>query len=67
MKVKTGYSVPVWLQWCQVCKRRHYMTMDKCSACGVHLVPTPVFEGAASSCGADYSCDGCLAYKDHLC
>lgn len=39
--------------------------MRKCPTCDVYETPQPVSDAVADSCGADYSCDGCVAYREH--
>ena len=56
----------VWLEWCPVCKRKHYVTMKPCQDCGIYEVPQPASDTVADDCGAIYRCDGCEAYQDHL-
>lgn len=56
----------VWLDYCKCCKRRHRVAFMKCPDCGVYETPQPVSDAVAENCGADYRCDGCLAYRDHL-
>jgi len=41
------------------------MTMQPCPKCGVYLVPMPVSDRVYESCMADYSCDGCIAFREH--
>ena len=56
----------VWLEYCPICKRKHYVTMQKCPECGVYETPQPVSDKVSDSCYADYACDGCMAYRDHM-
>ena len=63
-RIETGE--PVWLEWCPSCERRHYVSPQLCPECHVYSTPQPVYVGVANSCGADYACDGCMAYRDHL-
>ena len=55
-----------WLEYCSTCERRHLVKMGKCSTCGVYEVPIPVSDKVYSKCDANYQCDGCIAYNDHL-
>jgi len=55
----------MWLEYCPSCKHKHYVMMQKCPTCGVYFTPQPVSEVVANHCGADYSCDGCVAYRAH--
>ena len=55
----------VWLEYCKVCKRKHYMTMKYCPSCNVYMVPMPISDNVVDSCGAYYECDGCEAYREH--
>lgn len=54
-----------WLEYCQVCKRKHYITLKSCPECNVYETPQPVSEKVYEHCSADYSCDGCQAYREH--
>lgn len=56
----------VWLEYCSKCKKKHFVTMQKCPDCGVHETPQPVSEKVAKNCNTNYRCDGCDAYLDHL-
>ena len=55
-----------WLQYCNSCKRSHIVTLKKCPDCGIHETPQPVSEKVSEKCRANYRCDGCEAYLDHL-
>ena len=54
-----------WLEYCNWCRRKHYVTLRGCPTCGIYETPQPVSDNVASQCGANYSCDGCQAYSDH--
>jgi len=54
-----------WLLYCNTCKRKHWVTMKPCPACGVHYTAQPVSEKVHEHVYADYDCDGCQAYRDH--
>ena len=54
-----------WLEYCKWCKGKHRMTLHQCPTCNVYKTPQPVSDKVLDSCGADYSCDGCQAYRDH--
>lgn len=54
-----------WLEWCHWCKRKHRVSMQPCPECQVYLTPQPISERVDEQCGATYSCDGCVAYKEH--
>ena len=56
----------VWLEYCLCCKRKHYVTVQKCPTCQVYEVPQPKYDGVSNTCRANYDCDGCEAYRDHL-
>ena len=60
------YYTKKWKQWCNSCKRHHIVSNQKCPSCGVYDTPQPVSEKVYSKCKADYDCDGCQAYRDHL-
>lgn len=55
-----------WKEKCNSCKRKHIVTNKPCPTCGVCHTPQPVSEKVYEYCNADYSCDGCQAYRDHL-
>lgn len=55
-----------WKEYCRHCKRNHIVTMKPCPECGVYDTPQPVSEKVYEKCRADYACDGCYAYRDHL-
>ena len=61
----TDREPPVWLYYCSVCKRKHYVTQRPCPSCKVYDTPQPVSDNVADACHADYDCDGCLSYKEH--
>ena len=54
-----------FMMYCSYCKRKHIMKQQPCPTCGVYYTPQPVSEKVYDKCGADYSCDGCVAYRDH--
>ncbi len=54
-----------WLKYCKSCGHNHLMTMKKCPTCNVYETPQPVSEKVYEKCQADYSCDGCIAYRTH--
>ena len=54
-----------FLQYCPSCKRKHYMLHQSCPTCRVYETPQPVSDAVYDACHADYSCDGCEAYKEH--
>ncbi len=54
-----------WLQYCKSCGRDHYVMNLGCPTCNVYETPQPVSENVRDHCTADYSCDGCIAYRDH--
>lgn len=58
----------VFLEYCRSCKRQHRMTLQPCPSCSGRggWTPQPVSEHVADNCFADYACDGCDAYRDHL-
>lgn len=55
-----------WLVYCNICKRQHRMTMQNCPTCGVHQTPQPKSKYVHELCFANYQCDGCQAYNDHI-
>ena len=54
-----------WLEWCKPCQRKHLVSLQSCPTCNTYETPQPVSEKVADSCSADYSCDGCMAYREH--
>ena len=54
-----------WLEYCRSCGREHRVMMRDCPTCTVYETPQPASDKVSDSCGADYSCDGCIAYRDH--
>lgn len=62
-KLATGRP---FLVYCSTCKRQHKMKHQKCPSCGVYETPQPASDAVKDKCGANYECDGCLAYKEHL-
>lgn len=59
------YKSPKFLDYCRVCKRKHIMEQLPCPSCGIYYVPQPSSEKVRDNCGADYACDGCIAYREH--
>jgi hypothetical protein len=56
---------PRWLEWCPSCKRKHLVTIGKCSSCRVYGVPEIVSEHVADRCHAStIICDGCQSYEE---
>lgn len=55
----------VWLEYCKSCKRKHRMTAQQCPTCDVYETSQPVSNKVADDCKADYSCDGCMAFREH--
>jgi hypothetical protein len=58
----------IWLEYCPICKRKHYVTMKPCPECNGKggWIPMPVSENVLDECGQTYRCDGCAAYQEHL-
>lgn len=54
-----------WNEWCKSCKRYHRVSLQPCPDCGHHYTPQPKSDRVYDSCLANYSCDGCQAYRDH--
>lgn len=52
-----------WKEHCIKCGKKHLWEIGLCPRCGVHEVPRLVSENA---CYHNESCDGCIAYEDHL-
>ena len=55
----------VFLEDCPSCGHKHYMKYQSCPTCNTHETPQPVSERVYDNCKADYSCDGCMAYREH--
>ena len=55
-----------WLEYCKSCKKNHYVMNQPCPDCGVYFTPQPVSKKVKEKCKAQYRCDGCEAYLDHL-
>jgi len=55
----------VWLEYCPFCKRRHRVSMQPCPSCNIYFTPQPISDKVYEQCGADYDCEGCIAYRDH--
>ncbi len=43
------------------------MALKPCPSCGVYETPQPKSEKVGENCCTNYDCDGCEAYRDHLC
>ena len=41
------------------------MKHTQCPTCFVYETPQPASTRVYESCRADYSCDGCIAYREH--
>lgn len=56
-----------FLMDCPSCGHKHRMTNQPCPTCQGRggETPQPVSEKVADKCQADYSCDGCMAYREH--
>lgn len=54
--------------YCNSCKRQHRMVNKPCPSCGGRgdWTPQPVSDKVADGCSANYECDGCLAYREHM-
>lgn len=60
-------KVTVWLEYCKKHKKKHKVSMQACSDCNIHQTPQPVSSKVHEThIGAEYQCDGCQAYQDHL-
>ena len=55
-----------WLEYCKSCNRKHRMIQRSCPTCNVYETSQPKSDKVYDKCGANYSCDGCEAYKDHF-
>jgi hypothetical protein len=57
-----------WRDFCRACGHDHIMMLRPCPDCGGRggRTPQPVSNRVLDSCSADYACDGCVAYRDHL-
>ena len=66
MSNKKSTEGPTWLEYCPVCKRKHYVTPQPCPSCGVYFTPQPKSETVLENCGRNYECDGCHAYREHM-
>ena len=62
----TNATEYTFLEYCRRCGRKHHMTMQPCPTCGVYETPQPKSDNVANQCCANYQCDGCLAYREHL-
>jgi len=58
-------EVKGWLEYCKSCGRQHLVKYRGCPTCRVYDTPQPVSDKVLDQCHADYSCDGCIAYRDH--
>lgn len=59
-------ELPVFLLWCDSCKKKHYMQNQPCSSCqgrGGNVI-IPVSETVCGAWWRWYKCDGCEAYED---
>jgi len=56
------------LENCKSCGKKHRMIMRPCPSCGGKGGYTlqPVSNKVLDNCYANYECDGCEAYRDHL-
>ena len=54
-----------FLGYCPSCKRKHRVNYQKCPTCNTYETAQPVSERVQGTCQADYSCDGCQAYREH--
>lgn len=59
---------PIFLFDCPSCGRKHRMSQQPCPECQGRggYTPQPVSEAVREKCNADYACDGCVAYREHL-
>lgn len=64
--MKKQFKNIIWLEYCNSCKKKHYVTLKSCPDCGTHETPQPVSDKVYEKCKANYRCDGCDAYLDHL-
>lgn len=49
-------------------KKNHLVTMKPCPSCGIHYTSQPVSEKIAEQyLFSQFECEGCEAYRDHLC
>ena len=55
----------IFLMDCPSCGHKHRMKHTSCPTCGVYETPQPVSDKVYDKCHADYSCDGCVAYREH--
>lgn len=55
----------VWLEYCNWCKRKHYMSLQDCSGCG-EKTSQPCYENIAETCMANNLCVRCEAHQDHI-
>lgn len=54
-----------WLEYCKYCGRKHRMVNKLCPSCRAYETPQPESDKVLDKCGTDYSCDGCLAYREY--
>ena len=54
-----------WKEYCPACKKNHIVSNKPCPTCGVYETPQPS-DKVYEKCHANYQCDGCEAYNDHL-
>ena len=55
-----------FLDYCNYCQRKHRLSIQLCPTCQVYTTPQPFSDKVYEKCGANYSCDGCIAYSEHL-
>ena len=57
----------VWKQYCNKCKKHHYVTMQPCPSCEIYHTPQPVKDKVLEKHDLyTYECEGCQAYREHL-
>ena len=54
-----------WLEYCKSCGHKHRVMLRNCPTCNVYETPQPVSDKVYDHCSANYSCDGCMAYREH--
>ena len=65
IEFNSSWFESVFLEYCSSCGRKHRMTHQPCPTCNTYETPQPVSEKVQETCQADYSCDGCQAYREH--
>ena len=56
-----------WKEYFHTTKQTHLVTLKPCPSCGVHHTPQPVSDRIAEKYSlAQFECDGCEAYREHL-